>query len=515
MNPRRLILLLALVKFMVPYLFIHPMYELHRDEYLYLAESDHLSWGYMEAPPLLALLGWISKLFGSGLMVVRFWAALFGALTLWLTGHIALRLGGGLFAVLLACLGFLLSAFLRMHLLFMPNFLEVFFWTLNFWFLIRLLQEERPRDLYGLALSLALGFLSKYSTVFFMIATALAFVLTPLSAWLRSRHLYRAMLLFGVIVLPNVIWQVSNNFPVATHMRLLREEQLQYLDRGDFIKDQILLFFPAIFIWTAGLWRVLFGSNGSRYRAVGIICIGVFSILLAMKGKSYYTAGLYPVLMAFGGLQLEQSLEGPGWPRSLARVALPLVVCVLSLPMLPLALPFSRPEKMANIYAKSGLSQTGMMHWEDTVFHPIPQDFADMLGWKTMAEKVNNVYARLPDSVKKHTLLFGDNYGEAGALNFYRRQYPLPPAFSDDASFLFWLPDSLDINHIILVDFKARRTDDIVFGHFRSVQLMDSVNQPFAREQRAKIYLYGHADDSLNPVIRRVILERKAEYNMK
>jgi len=515
MPPRRLILLLALVKFLVPYLAIHPMYELHRDEYLYLAEADHLSWGYMEAPPLLALLGWISKLFGSSLMVVRFWATLFGAMTLWLVGHITLRLGGGIYAVLLACLGFLLSGFLRMHILFMPNFLEVFFWTLNFWFIIRLLQEERPRDLYGLALSLALGFLSKYSTVFFMVATVLAFILTPLKSWLRSRHLYRAMLLFGLIVLPNVIWQVSNNFPVATHMRLLREEQLQYLDRGDFIKDQLLMFFPAIFIWTVGLWRVLFASGGGRYRAIGIICIGVFSILLVMKGKSYYTAGLYPVLMAFGGIQLEQILEGPGGPRRLTRFAMPIIMGILGLPMLPVSLPFAPPEKMAGIYADAGLSRTGMMHWEDTVFHPIPQDFADMLGWKTMAEKVNIVYSRLPDTVKEHTLVFGDNYGDAGALNFYRRQYPLPPAFSDDASFLFWLPDSLDISHIILVDFRPRRTDDIVFGHFRSVQLMDSVNQPFAREQLAKIYLYGNADDSLNTIIRRVIRERKAEYNMK
>jgi hypothetical protein len=515
MPPRRLILLLAIVKFMVPYLFIHPLYELHRDEYLYLAEADHLGWGYMEAPPLLAVLGWISKLFGSSLLVVRFWATLFGAMTLWLVGHITLRLGGGFYACLLACLGFLLSGFLRIHILFMPNFLEIFFWTLDFWFIIRLLQEERPRDLYGLALSLALGFLSKYSTVFFLTATALAFLFTPLRQWLRSRHLYKAMLLFFVIVLPNVAWQVSNNFPVATHMRLLREEQLQYLNRSDFLKDQLLIFFPALFIWTAGLWRVVFGSYGSRYRAIGIICLAVTGVLILMKGKSYYTAGLYPVLMAFGAVQLEQLTEGAGWKSRVARISLPAFIMLASLPMLPLALPFTRPEKMQKIYEATGMSHTGMMHWEDTVYHPIPQDFADMLGWRVLAEKVNAVYARLPDTVKARTLLFGDNYGEAGALNFYRRQYPLPPAFSDDASFLFWLPADLDISHIILIDFQPRRTDDLVFGHFRSVQLMDSINQDYAREKRAKIYLYGDADDSLKAVIRRVIMERKAEYNMK
>jgi 4-amino-4-deoxy-L-arabinose transferase-like glycosyltransferase len=515
MPPRRLILLLAIVKFMVPFLLIHPMYELHRDEYLYLAESDHLSWGYMEAPPLLALLGWFSRLFGSSFVAVRFWATFFGALNLYLVGRITLQLGGGFFACLLSCLGFLLSGFLRMHILFMPNFLEVFFWTLNFFFIIRLIQDGRPRDLYGLAFSLAMGFLSKYSTVFFLLATAFAFALTPLRTWYRSRHLYYALLLFAVLVLPNAIWQVANRFPVATHMRMLREEQLQYLGRGDFLKDQLLIFFPAFFLWISGLVMVLFGSTGAKYRVIGIIYIGVMAMLLVMKGKSYYSAGLYPVLMAFGGYQLERMTAGPGWRFRLARVVLPAFILLLSLPLIPIALPFSPPEKLHRLYALTGMDKTGLMHWEDTVNHPIPQDFADMLGWRIMAAKVNQVYSRLPDSVKQHTLLFGDNYGEAGALNFYRRQYPLPPAFSDDASFLFWLPSDLDISHIILIDFKPRRTDDIVFGHFRSVQLMDSVNQDFAREMRAKIYLYGDADDSLNAVIRRVIRERKAVYNMK
>ena len=60
-RPNHIIYGLALVKFLVSFLLIHPIYELHRDEYLYLAESNHLAWGYLEAPPLLSVAGLFFK----------------------------------------------------------------------------------------------------------------------------------------------------------------------------------------------------------------------------------------------------------------------------------------------------------------------------------------------------------------------------------------------------------------------------------------------------------------------
>ena len=146
LTPRRILLILVVIKFLLPFLLIHEVYELHRDEYLYLSESDHLGWGYMEAPPLLALLGKFSKLMGSSFAVVRFWPAIFGAMTMYIVGRTVTTLGGGRFAVWIAGLAFLLSGFLRMNMLFMPVFLECFFWTLDLFFIIRLIRDERPRD---------------------------------------------------------------------------------------------------------------------------------------------------------------------------------------------------------------------------------------------------------------------------------------------------------------------------------------------------------------------------------
>lgn len=504
-----------IVKFLLPFLLVEGTYELHRDEYLYLSEADHLGWGYMEAPPFLSLLGKFSQWMGYGFAWVRLWPALFGAMTMYLVGRIVLMLGGGRFAVWLAGGAFLLSGFLRMHMLFMPNFLEVFFWTFDMFLIIRLLQDEKPRDMYLLAFSLAAGFLSKYSTVFFMVATAIAFAITPLRSWFRSKHTWYALTMFMVIILPNVIWQVVNGFPLATHMRLLREQQLQHMEHADFLKDQLLICFPGFFVWMTGLWSTFMEPVLKKYRVVGFITLLVAGFLFFMRGKGYYTAGLFPALMALGAVTLEKVTTGSGIVKRTVRVAMFIFLLTTGILLLPMAMPFASPEKLEGLYVNMGLSGTGPMRWEDNKFHPLPQDFSDMLGWREMAQKTRSVLDRIPDSERVHTLVFGDNYGETSSINYFRRQYGLPMAFSDDASFLFWLPSDLSFRNILLIDFKPRPTDDIVFGHFRSVVLMDSVTQPYARERGAKFYYYSDPDDSMLTVTRRVIREMKAAYNMK
>jgi len=37
-------------------------YGFHRDEYLYLAEGQHLDWGFMEVPPLTPAIGWLVEM---------------------------------------------------------------------------------------------------------------------------------------------------------------------------------------------------------------------------------------------------------------------------------------------------------------------------------------------------------------------------------------------------------------------------------------------------------------------
>ena len=126
-NRNWLIYALAFVKLVTPFLLQNPIYEPHRDELLYLAEGSHMAWGFMEVPPMLSVFAWLIHIFGDGLFWVKFWPSFFGALTYLFTGKIITSLGGKAFSLLLGFLPFIFGSYLRVHFLFQPNFLEIFF----------------------------------------------------------------------------------------------------------------------------------------------------------------------------------------------------------------------------------------------------------------------------------------------------------------------------------------------------------------------------------------------------
>src|SRR6516162_6408590 len=97
----RLLYFLALLKIIIPYLLQNPVYEPHRDEFLYLAEGRHLAWGFMEVPPMLSVFAWLIHILGDGMFWVKLVPSLFGAATFIVAGKIVQSLGGKNFALIL------------------------------------------------------------------------------------------------------------------------------------------------------------------------------------------------------------------------------------------------------------------------------------------------------------------------------------------------------------------------------------------------------------------------------
>jgi len=172
----------------------------------------------------------------------------------------------------------------------------------------------------------------------------------------------------------------------------------------------------------------------------------------------------------------------------------------------------AKPEVLANYYEKTGLSKTGSFKWEDQQMHPLPQDFADMMGWKEIALKTGLVYNSLPEDQKMKTLVYCRGYFSAGALNYYRKKAQLPEVYSDNASFLFWMPDEYDIKNLILVGHQIPDTDDIVFQQFEKMTIKDSINMPLFRENGMRIILFENGNDSLNSIITKGVAELKRKF---
>jgi hypothetical protein len=184
----------------------------------------------------------------------------------------------------------------------------------------------------------------------------------------------------------------------------------------------------------------------------------------------------------------------------------------LGIPLIPLYLPVYKPEKLAAYYKAKNIEKTGFLKWEDLKNHPLPQDFADMLGWKEITEKTAKAYSTLSNEEKNRTIIFADNYGEAGALNFYGKQYHLPTAYSNNASFLYWLPENLHIDNLIIVTDDQQEMQHDFLKDFSSVILYDSVTNIYAREKGSLIIIMKGANEKFNQMFREKIKKDKEKF---
>ncbi len=500
MRSHLLLALLILIKFILQYLLIHPAYELHRDEFLHLDQAHHLAWGYASVPPATSWISWIILQLGNGEFWVKFFPALFGALTLLVVWKTVEALGGGIFARLLAGVAVLFSALLRINILYQPNSLDVLCWTLLLFLLLRYLQTQKVSLLYACALVFALGFLNKYNIIFLVVALVPALLISSQRTLFTRPALYGAVLLSSLLIAPNIYWQWSNGWPVYQHMEELSKTQLVHVDRMNFVSEQFLFYLGSAFVWVAGLVALLMYKPWQPYRFLFATFFFCMALFIYLKAKPYYAIGLYPIYLAFGAAWLEK-LFSLGWKRKLRYVAVAIPL-LLFIPMLLIAFPIKDPNALVND-AESQPS-FGQHRWEDGKEYPIAQDFADMLGWKELASKVEAVIRQspAPDSV----LIFCDNYGLAGAVNYYGK---LPNrAHSFSADYLNWVDTTRDYRDLIWVIEPDNNSLAEISSYFENTIVADSITTPFAREKGTRIVWLQKSRGSLREFLAAEVRKR-------
>jgi len=136
--------------------------------------------------------------------------------------------------------------------------------------------------------------------------------------------------------------------------------------------------------------------------------------------------------------------------------------------------------------------------WEDHRIHPTTQDYADMFGWDEMTKKVADAYYSLTPEQRKHTQLFADNYGDAGAVHHFGKQYNLPEVISLSSSFTLWAPDSLNARYLIYVDDKGGGNVASFQSLIGAYKKLGEVTSPLAREKGTAIFLIDNTKPDLN-----------------
>lgn len=491
-----------IVKFILQFTAINPVYELQRDEYLHLDQARHLAWGYISLPPFSSWIAYIIQLLGNGVFWVKFFPALFGALTIVLVWNIIKTLGGNLYALCLGAAAITFSVLVRLNTLFQPNSTDVFFWTLFYYIIIKYVKTENVKWLYAAGVAAGFGFLSKYNFAFLLLGLLPAILFTEQRRLFTKKAFYAAVIITFIIVLPNLLWQYQNNFPTLRQLNELVKTQLENMERPIFIKDQLLYFINAAVIIIAAIAALFFYKPFKPFRFIGIAFFITVALYLWLKAKSYYAAGLYPVLIAMGAAYLGAVLQ-TGWKKYLRGVLL-LFVIVMALPLLYISLPYKSP---AAIKANNRIyKKVGMLRWEDGKEHSLPMDFADMVGWKELAAKTDSVYAAVTD--KEHTLVLCSNYGQAGAINYYSRFKDIN-AVSFNADYINWIPLNKPVTTVISVKFRTDTSLQKERQLFKTVQRVATLQDPDAMENGTGIYLLQEPFTDIIPLLEKEIARRK------
>lgn len=476
----RIIIALAAAKLLF-HLFTNVNYGFHRDEMLYLALGRHLDWGYWSNPPLIGwIAAFIQTVLGDSMFAVRLIHSLLSTSILVLCVLLAREMGAGRYGQFLAgaCVLFSIS-FTRSAWLFQPVGVDIFFWTLFCYLILKYLNTDNKRYLLYFGIAFGFGFLNKYSVVFFSFALVIGLLFTSYRRILWSKSAGWAAVIALVIMAPNLIWQYVHGFPVISHMQELSETQLINVKYTDFLLDQILINLPALAVWSSGLFFLFFHQAGKKYRLIGWTFVFTIITLLLLKGKSYYTMGIYPVMIAAGSAYFDNILK-TNWLRAI----LPVITIAIFLPLLPVGVPYLSVPKMVD-YCKFLSEKVGiesLTRWEDGQTYPLPQDYADMLGWKELAQHVKTAYNEVND--KSKCLIYCENYGQAGAVELFDKD--LPPVNSFGDSYRLWM--QLDTNADILIYVNDELGEDIQ-SLFADIKLIGKIENPYARERGTSVYL--------------------------
>lgn len=500
-----ILIALVIAKLVIQMVAVNPTYELQRDEFLYLDQAKHLSAGYICVPPLSSWISTIIFWLGGSEFWIRFFPALAGAFTLvfvWLTAE---ALGARTLGKLAAGLAFLVSVYIRLNILFQPNAFDTLAWTAILYLTIRLIKDKNPIWIYWLMVAFVLGFYNKYTIGFLFAGLTVGILATPQRRLLLNRHLVIALGIGFVLVLPNIIWQLQNGIPFIHHMEALKVTQLDHTSTLSFFVDQILFIAGSIAIVFAALFGLLFGKHLKDYRTIGVTAIATLLLFALFKAKSYYAIGLYAVLFGVGAAYLDQILAKRWRLPILSFLIVANIGSFVSIHKI--ILPVLSPQQI--VANNEPFRKLGMLRWNDGKEHELPQDFADMQGWKEMAHKALNAYQSIPTNERSSTLIFCGNYGETGALNYYNRG-KMPEAYSFNTDYIFWIPKLDRISNIVLV---GGIPENDVINKFQSFTVTDSVTNKYAIERGVKIMVLRNAVPSFTNQFYRLTNDRIRKFD--
>jgi hypothetical protein len=197
-------------------------------------------------------------------------------------------------------------------------------------------------------------------------------------------------------------------------------------------------------LWLAGALAPWVDRRFAPWRFLSLAFVITFVLMIAIHAKDYYLAPAYAGMFAVGGAAAER------WVRSRAvRVAYLAAAVLFSAMAAPLAMPILDPPVLADYIRALKASPTPT---ETKAQSELPQEFADMVGWRTFAHQVAFAFQQLPPEDREKAALLTSNYGEAAAIDFFGPALGLPSAISGHNQYGFWGPRGHDGSVVLRIN---------------------------------------------------------------
>jgi len=457
-------------------------YGIFRDELYLYACSLRPDLGYVDQPPLSVwMLKVFSMVFGKSVFAIRFVPALLGALCIIPLAMSVRQLGGKKIALMITLSAFVISPiYLAYCGYYSMNSIDMLLWNVILLLVIKINADQNPKLWIALGALMGLALMNKIGMLWFGLGLLISLLITHERHWLSTRWPYLAGALALLIFSPYIIWNATHHWPTIEFLGSVGEK---YSTQSitTFLSGQLLINNPSnIIVWLAGIVFFIFMKRGRNSIQLFTIFMTILIILLINgHSKPEYLAQIFVVLFIGGGLAIEQWTTKRKWVAYLVIVNQ--FIGILSA---PLAIPILPVEKYISFAKFVGIApSTGEGHQ----LAELPQFYADMFGWENQAKAIAKVYHNLSEAQKAQCAIFGDNYGRAGAVDYYADKYDLPHSIGSHNNYWIWGPDQYSGELLIVLSSDVGDKATL----FEEVIEMGEVYTPYAipYENNLKVYL--------------------------
>jgi hypothetical protein len=245
------------------------------------------------------------------------------------------------------------------------------------------------------------------------------------------------------------------------------------------------------------LFALLFSARLKPYRVLGWCYLVCYTVFFVLHGKSYYLAPVYPMLLAAGAVVIESAIDGKGignsemnnrqnvrTGRQWLKPAIALILLANGAYLAPVVVPVLSPDGFLAYTKYLPFKLPVMEHSHARA--ALPQWYSDQFGWKEIVDETAVAWNRIPADERHDCGIFAQDYGQAGAIDFFGPRYGLPAALSGHQTWFLWGPRGYSGNCMIVLD-DRREVLEQLWEHVDYVGT--SADNPYALEKQIDVFL--------------------------